>query len=181
MNQEISHSRQLAELKWGRAMKRPLILLFHGKGVISRIIRWQTRSYYSHAAIIFPDGVVYEAWQGSARKFYRNSGVRKTVLTSTEGVDAFDIPGVTDSQYLKLRTCLNEEVGQKYDYISVLRFLTRREPHNNRKWFCSELIVHFLLRVGVRILNLEPSKVSPGQIKWSPLVRKIKCVTQKQG
>lgn len=44
------------------------IALYQGKSAISRLIRWQTRSQYSHAAFLLDDGSVIEAWQPCVRE-----------------------------------------------------------------------------------------------------------------
>src|SRR5215469_1941664 len=44
------------------------IALYQGKSLISLLIRWQTRSRYSHAAFLLDDGSVIEAWQPCVRE-----------------------------------------------------------------------------------------------------------------
>ena len=44
------------------------IALYQGKSLISLLIRWQTRSQYSHAAFLLDDGSVIEAWQPCVRE-----------------------------------------------------------------------------------------------------------------
>jgi hypothetical protein len=44
------------------------IALYQGKSLISRAIRWQTRSQYSHAAFLLDDGSLIEAWQPCVRE-----------------------------------------------------------------------------------------------------------------
>ena len=61
-----------------------LIALFRGRGLISALIRWQTRGRYSHAAIIQHGRVIIEAWAGK--------GVRKTRLTDWRDVDVYEVP-----------------------------------------------------------------------------------------
>ena len=51
------------------------IALVRGTGWMSRLIQWQTRSEYSHAALVVPDVgnglLVVEAWQKSGVRVYR--------------------------------------------------------------------------------------------------------------
>jgi len=156
------------------ALTKPVILLYSGKGGISQLIRFQTRSEYSHASLLFPDGAVIESWQGSAKKLFRNSGVREVHLTSTEGITAFSLPGLTQEDAIKLRALAMGKVGCDYDYLSVFRFVSRVRPHENDKWFCSELVCYLLLKVHFQILNLAPARTSPGHIAWSPNIQKIR-------
>jgi uncharacterized protein YycO len=142
------------------------ILLFRGRGIISALIRWQTRSRkYSHAAIEFSDGIVIEAWQGA--------GVRKTTRKPGPGIDEFVVcGGVSESQEQAIRTFSEAQVGKGYDYIGVLRFISRGRHDNRERWFCSELVFESLLAGGIRLLNVDGSMVHPEMLTFSPLIRR---------
>lgn len=144
----------------------PYILLFRGKGLISSIIRWQTRSQYSHAAIWMPDGKLVEAWQGK--------GVRVTGLESWQGVDAFRVDGAKAAQWMMAIDYAMAQVGAGYDYWAVLRFLTRRRGPRNDKWFCSELVYRSFEYAGIHLLrDVDASEVSPAMLANSPKLLKV--------
>jgi uncharacterized protein YycO len=66
------------------------------------------------------------------------------------------------------------QIGKKYDYVSILRFLTRssRGRKDNGKWFCSELAFVAAQKAGVDLLHfIHPVEVSPGHFILSPLLR----------
>lgn len=130
------------------------VLLFHGRGLISALIRWQTRGTYSHAALLMPDGNIIESWPGV--------GVRITRLKDWEGVDAFSVEGMTQRQWKLAIGFAREEVGAKYDYRAILRFVTRRKMPENRRRFCSEFVHSCLRRAGWPLLARKPdSEISP--------------------
>jgi len=136
------------------------ILLFKGKGIISALIRWQTRSAYSHAALLFDDGWIIEAWQGA--------GVRRKRLDDWTNVEAFDIPGITSVHVTDAWKFATEQIGSGYDYWSVLRFIDRRHMPENKKWFCSELVFEALRQAGIQLLaRIDASEVSPGLLSLS--------------
>jgi len=150
------------------------VLLFHGKGFISWLIRVQTRGKYSHAAIMLPDGTIIEAWQGK--------GVQKLEdgLKSSLGVDAFAInaPLIRLDEIQKfLEAVLADNDG--YDYLGVFRFITRRPDKKNNKWFCSELVFEALRAGGVDLFaRTEAWEVSPAMLARSPLLTETEVHAQ---
>ncbi len=138
----------------------PSILLFKGRGFISRLIRWQTRSQYSHAAIMLPCGRVLEAWQGE--------GVRIKWLRDWCDVDRFRVTDMTEEQWETAIAFARAQIGKKYDYRGVWRFLSRRKPARDDRWFCSELVFASLAAAGVKLLAaVDIGEVSPGMLAYS--------------
>ena len=140
------------------------LLFYRGRGPVSALIRLQTRSPYAHVAVRYMDGAIYEAraWHG----------VR-------EIVDA-DEP----SLILRVR-CTNwceansqafakTQVGKGYDYLGILRFISRRS-HGRRtepctRLFCSEFAFSCLQVSGLDPLHrTEPWEVSPGLLARTPI------------
>lgn len=140
------------------------VLLFRGIGAISAMIRWQTRGPYSHAALLYPDGRrIIEAW---------HTGVRSKLLTSWAGVDAFEVPGIHD--WTTVFAFAEAQLGKRYDFVSVLRFLDRARAKDNQKWFCSEL-VYSALATQLRVLSrIDAANVSPTHLSWSPFLVRVK-------
>lgn len=141
------------------------VLLFRGHGVISALIRWQTRGEYSHAALLYPDKrTIIEAW-------HRPSGVRRTQLASFDGVDVFAVPEIDD--WTSVFAYAESRIGKKYDYLSVLRFVTRKKPpEGDEREFCSELVFG-ALATKVRLLaRIAAANVSPTHLSWSPCLVK---------
>lgn len=145
------------------AIERCRVLLFRGRGVISALVRWQTRSIYSHSAILLPDGRILEAWQGS--------GVRIRDLPSGGGIEHFKVKGITPAQWRQAIAFGRDQLGKGYDYVSVLRFVSRRNAPENGRWFCSELVAAALQVAGLPFLSrVDPAEVSPAMLSWSPLL-----------
>lgn len=140
-----------------------MILLFHGRGAISALIRWQTRGGYSHAALMDAEGGVIESWQGA--------GVRRTVLSDWRDVSAFNVVGMNTEMWADACAWASGHIGDSYDYRSVFRFVTRREASPDDVWFCSELVFAALEHVGIRLLrDVQAWQVSPSMIAMSPLL-----------
>jgi len=143
------------------------VLLFRGQDLLSRAIRWQTRSVYSHAALLRPDGSVIEAWPGE--------GVRERLIEDWTGIDAFTIAGCTPQQWNAANIFARDHLGAHYDWLGVLRFVSRRDDADQKlSWFCSELVFASLQHAGITLLErIEPWAVSPGLLANSPLLTRI--------
>lgn len=136
------------------------VLLFRGKGFVSWLIRVQTRSQYSHAAILVDDKWLYEAWQFE--------GVRKKEFDwkKTEGIDFYEINGLTPERKAKMLEYLESRLGNEYDYKGVIRFVTRRKSKSDDADFCSEYIFDAseAAEKGWWLARTEGWEVSPGLI-----------------
>ncbi len=142
------------------------LLLYRGKGIISRSIRWQTRSKYSHAAIMLDDGTTYESWH--------KGGVRKVSHPwedhdPTTLIDVYSVDRPLDT--VAMLQYLESQLGKKYDFKSIGRFLTRRDAPANDKLFCSEYALEAFYEGGVELLCIEPSHCSPAHLAMSPLLQ----------
>ena len=141
------------------------ILLFKGRGLISFLIRLQSRGVYSHAAVELDTGEIVEAWQGS--------GVRllKRLKHGRSDVDTFTVRNLTTEHAMGVTSFLTSQIGKPYDYIGVLRFVTRRRKGGPRKWFCSELVFAAFKAVGISLLErTEAWEVSPQLLSRSTLL-----------
>jgi uncharacterized protein YycO len=140
------------------------IALFRGRGFFSTLIRWQTDGRYAHAAFVLPSGKLIESWQGD--------GVREKWLEDREGVEVFEIAGMTSAQSLAIENWLEGKKGLEYDWRGVFRFLSRRKPKKeNNKWFCSELVFQGCAKAGIALLaRTKAVEVSPALLARSPFL-----------
>lgn len=140
--------------------------LYKGTSIISRAIEWQTRGKYSHAAMILNDGSVVEA-----KEFI---GVRRTLgLKSPKGVrvEVFEVQ-TSPLEDLIIKNFLLAQIGKRYDYSMVLRFITRQgyDPESKKKWFCSELVFAAFRKAGIRLFERTQAwEVPPQMLARSPL------------
>lgn len=116
-------------------------------------------------------GNVIEAWKGGVRLAASISASH----TPHTKVDVFEFKTPLCSGSTKLMAqFLCAQIGKPYDYLSIIRFLTR-EPDNRwnmSKWFCSCLAFEAALTAGRELLERTPAwKVPPAWIPMSPLLR----------
>lgn len=143
------------------------ILAYRGVSWISKVIRWQTRSKYSHIAIELEDGSVIEAWHIGG---VANNPSFKTVHSPKTKVDVLEIIGQYDEK--KVLEFLKMQIGHKYDFRSIVRFITRKSSHVSPNWFCSELANEAFREGGLNLLSrISSSHVSPRDIGISPALR----------
>lgn len=144
-------------------LHKPAVLLFRGRGLLSALIRWQSRSPYSHAALLLPDGTIIESWPGA--------GVRIRAIEDWQDVHVFHVPSMTAEQWDHAFSFAAREIGSGYDWWSVIRFVSRRNLPVNDRWFCSELVFAALKDAGVRLLErVDAWTVSPAMLALSPLL-----------
>lgn len=149
-----------------------MILLYKGISTISRTIKFVNWGDFSHASWKRRDDSVIEAWHVG--------GVRHTphyCVDHTPGtvIEAFKIRGLTDDQQDRIEEFLLGQVGKKYDYRGVLRFLSRRDPADTvnpedlNRWFCSVLVFCAVAHVRDPLLaRVSPHRVHPTLLSYSP-------------
>lgn len=143
------------------------IVLCRGTGLVSGLIRFQTRSQYSHAGLLFRDDIfIHATWPQ---------------VTKTLGVprdydyDLFSLTATKDEES-RMREFAEDQLGKPYDITMVLRFVTRQQETRKSKgaWFCSELVFAACRAGGIELLkNIEPWAVSPELIALSPRLTRI--------
>lgn len=147
--------------------------LHRGSSLISKLILWQSRGRYSHASITLRDGRVIES-----REFIGVHCLPKLQARKGERIDSYEV-ATTDRQADLIEHFLVSQLGKKYDYISLIRFISR-EPvahWNKRKWFCSELAFEAFRTAGIELLcNIEAWAVSPELLGISPVIKFLRKV-----
>lgn len=162
------------------------ILLFCGKGPLSWIIRWKTKSVYSHAGIV--------AWWGERLMVLEAIG--KGVIASPisqalqhyhGGFDYFALKETTpisQEQRNKMVHYAQNQIGKPYNTRAVILFFFRllfglrlsrsdiRRPAS--KFFCSHYVAAIYNTVGLDLIkNLSDNFTSPEEIAKSPLIEFI--------
>lgn len=152
---------------------QPIICLHRGTSLVSRLIRWQQRSEYSHASILFPSGLHYESREGKGVLCHD----KFTLTNKTETVDRFVFTEpLTDDEIVAGLDFLAAQVGKKYDWPMVFGFVSRSPhegPSSEGRYFCSELVAHWTMAMGPKRMllhRIDPWAMSPGHIGYSPLI-----------
>ena len=146
----------------------PLILLYPGRSIISGLIRWQTRSQYSHAAVAWGKDLILEAVEGQGV-------IQRKILPIDETADVYRVNHyMREHEWAAALKFGQTQIGKGYDYRAVLRFVSRRAADENDKWFCSELVFAMLQAGEVSLLSrIEAANVSPALLSFSSSLKKV--------
>lgn len=130
------------------------VAFYKGPGkFVDWLIRFWTRSNYSHCEILFPDEVMFSADAWTNR-------VRYTHYFDKANWDFVPID-VPEGSVWALREWCNARVGKEYDWWGVVRFVLPFVKQDPTKWFCSELCGAGLKFIGVVPVPTKTSKLSP--------------------
>jgi uncharacterized protein YycO len=144
-----------------------IVRLYRGKSIISKLIKWQTRGEFTHAAIII-GGELYEA------KEFKGVQTRSTTEPKDTDYEDFivEASALQEDQALEF---VKRQLGKPYDYTMVIRFITHQSQETRKSsgvWFCSEFVLATLLKIGIKALNADPCMVNPEVLSWSPILKK---------
>ena len=118
------------------------VAFYKGKGnFINGIVRWWTKSVYSHAEIMLPDGIT---WIGISPFLKSKVASRKKIIIDYSEWDFVDI-NVNQEQLDIVMEFFEYTEGHGYDWIGMLlsQFLPCKIKHKKR-WYCSEWIAYAL-------------------------------------
>ena len=156
------------------------VLLFRGTSAVSRIIRWGSRSSYSHAGLA--------AWWGDRLIVFQAVGHGAQVVPVSSAVDAYDgqvdwftpRPGVTVDPE-QLITHAVTMLGRAYAFNGVLdlmwrmalrRFRGLRDARDDPKeLFCSQYVSYCYRKAGVDLVQgTDDASTSPGDLATSGML-----------
>lgn len=145
------------------------LVFFRGNGIGAALIRWHSRSEWNHVGIWDPEALrLYEAneKEGVAIRERWWPSPAEEVCTLAAPLEPW--------QKSLMETWLKAQAGKGYDFSSVAKFVSRVDPNPagmERRWFCSELAAEAFRRAGRPLLRASSSKVSPGMLHASPLLK----------
>lgn len=155
------------------------VALYRGKSLMSRAIMWINWSNYSHAALLTSKETVIEAWAtgiGNPWSWATGGVVREVPSlwdqhSNETEVDLFEPVGITEEQCRIAEDFCRAQIGKKYDWKGVFRFLNRSAPINDEDWFCSELVAAGFAAAEFPLLMYPAQKIFPGMLSASPHLR----------
>lgn len=131
------------------------VMFYKAEGKLSdKLIRWWTKSKYSHCEILFENGLMFSA------DGWNSNGVRYTSQFTPENWDVITIP-LNEYKVKYLKMWCDDRVGQGYDWTGVARFVLPFLPQIEDRWFCSELLGAALKFIGVLSGEVDNHGLSP--------------------
>ena len=118
------------------------LAFYKGKGnTINSLVRWWTKSIYSHAELVLPDGTT---WLGISPFLKSRVASRTKVEVEQDEWDIIELT-ISEEQANIIMEFFEDTKGQGYDWIGMLlsQFLPCKIKHRER-WYCSEWIAYAL-------------------------------------
>ena len=155
------------------------VAFYKGKGnYLNGIVRWWTKSVYSHAELVLPDGIT---WMGISPFLKSKVDSRKKLIINYTDWDFITLD-ITQEQVDIIMEFFEDTKGHRYDWVGMLlsQFLPCKIKHKKR-WYCSEWIAYALRIACVfdwRIIKIYDRKDLSPAILYD-LVKDIKDENQK--
>lgn len=122
------------------------------KSFIDKTICFFTNGPYSHAELIFDDGISFSS-------SLPDHGVRFKHITYNVQSWDFIVVNLSPENEHKVRDFCEKQQGKKYDLLGVLGFVMPLQQEK-KKWFCSEIIIRALQEAGLYRWVI-PSRIHP--------------------
>jgi len=155
------------------------VAFYKGKGnYLNGIVRWWTKSVYSHAELVLPDGIT---WMGISPFLKSKVDSRKKLIINYTDWDFITLD-ITQEQVDIIMEFFEDTKGHRYDWVGMLlsQFLPCKIKHKKR-WYCSVWIAYALRIACVfdwRIIKIYDRKDLSPAILYD-LVKDIKDENQK--
>jgi hypothetical protein len=133
------------------------VAFYKGKGkFIDKLIKWWTKSPYSHCELMFPDDRMFssDAWSG---------GVRYNKNYNLANWDIVETP-ITQIELRSLIEWCDWKNGSAYDWWGTLSFILPFVHESKKKWFCSELCAAGLIWISKLPSTTKISNLDPGEL-----------------
>ena len=158
------------------------LIFCHGNKVLHHMIRFFTKSYWNHVAMLF-------WWKGRC----------VVVEAGTNGVSTVSLSqfikryngevylgrylGLIPRQSYKIHhACVDNYLGADYDTWTLIRMAARKtlsligykgKAPKNKRWYCSELVKDAMAFAGIEFFEDAQGVISPGMIAEDPRIHKI--------
>lgn len=149
------------------------VAFYKGKGNWkNKIIRWWTKSPYSHAELILPNEITWVSISPFLTSKVAARSVYEVENLSDWDFLSFDLSWrepVREYQIKQLYSFIDETNGAKYDWFGMI--LSQLFPYlikHRDRWYCSEWIAHALVKARIvmwdNIYIYKTPNLSPGKL-----------------
>lgn len=149
-----------------------LIAQFQGISIPSEGVKFQTRSKWSHSALVNTET------EQCAEALFGNRGwtISDTIHQNHAPgtvVDLFYVPGLDEEGAWQMALDLE---GTPYDHRAIVRFVTRKPFHENGKLFCSEGVAWICREKGVILQHKPDWEMAPEHVGISVAIKYLTTV-----
>jgi len=131
------------------------------------IVRWWTKSEYSHAELVMPDETTWISISPFLSSRVESREKKEYDENLWDFIDFF----ISEKEYFEIEDFYEETKGSKYDWVGMI--MSQLLPSglkltNVKKWYCSEWIAHALSAADVipwkKFKLYEKKDISPGAL-----------------
>ena len=145
------------------------IVFTAGLGITGAITRWATWGAAGHVA--------FELEDGRGRVSYLDAtpslGVAEHATLAGRIVGRYAVM-CSDQQALDAVRWASDQIGKPYDWSAIYGMACRRDRHDPRAWFCSELIFEAFEVAGFPLLRAEAlDRITPRDLMMSEGLRPV--------
>jgi len=146
------------------------IILSKDNSIISRIIKYLTKSEYSHVSIMvdacyIAESIGFESVQ--IKRFYETD------------YDVFRVVGLTDEQKEKIGEFIIQNLNHKYDYFRLIsmafHIIFKWNVVNISKWYtCDEFVLLSFLNANIDLLpDKDIDEITPNDFASSDMLTRV--------
>lgn len=149
--------------------------------VLTRIIKWFTKSPLNHASIAF-DSSLYEVYS-FGRKNVNNpfigglvrENMRSSFFSHCEcaiyrcSISTEDYTNI----YNHIKLMMRHQYRYKYNMLGLIGVLMNKEINREDAYFCSQFVAYVLEQSNLRPVNKPCYLVQPGDFAQSPLLKEV--------
>ncbi|MGL5329086.1 MAG: YiiX/YebB-like N1pC/P60 family cysteine hydrolase [Peptostreptococcaceae bacterium] len=148
-------------------MKCGDIFLIKNDTFISKLIRWFTRSQYSHCGLCISDDGIH-LWHTEF-----NMGLRLThLMYPSDKMEVYRVNVSYDHE--KLYDFILANIGNKYDFMEIFKVIFRcKKAETDSEYICSELIRAAYRHVGIELVDESINVCTPKDIAESKYLTRI--------
>lgn len=149
------------------------VAFYKGKGNWkNKIIRWWTKSPYSHAELVLPNGITWVSISPFLTAKVAGRSVYEVENLEDWDFLSFDLSWrepVREYQIQQIHNFIEETNGAKYDWVGMIlsQILPYTIKHRDR-WYCSEWIAHALVKARIikwsKLQIYKTPNLSPGKL-----------------
>lgn len=151
------------------------ILLYRGNSLISKVIRWVTKSPFTHSAVTLDDYHLIEI------NWYYRLKIRH-LKYRTGDYEVYVVKGITEEQKRKVKEFLLTHLGTKYDHIQSITHGLNEQTNglvpiinDLTKYNCTEVLDLAFAYAGIDFLPSEINgEVLPGELSKSVVIERRK-------
>lgn len=129
------------------------VIFSRSRSVQSALLRGFLWSTWSHCAIVEGDNVIEADFSAGVR-------VRPLAdfIADASATALVEIPAGSHEAVIAFARA---QLGKPYDWRACIGFLVRRDWHDARRWFCSELIAGAFAAAGTPLFRLDAARITP--------------------